>query len=160
MTQAFLKTKEVPIAGIPVTITQLSGLERLDFMEYCSSISEPERPIKPDDGASEIEQDNYLIELNKYTQQWFRINFIVQARLVAYGYREGEIDIDARQEQIMSMMTPEQVASLHNEIASFSGLPVPAQEETAPSDGSETTTTTETATTKENTTQEPTDPKV
>lgn len=160
MTQLFLKTKTVPVDEISVTITQLSGLERLDFMDYCSEIPEPERPAKPDESASESEQDNYLVELNKYTKKWFRINFLVQARLVAYGYRDGVEDIDERHKQIMSLMTPEQVETLHYEIASFSGLPAPAQEETASSDGSEATTITETATTEETTTQELTDPKV
>ncbi|MBM5067025.1 hypothetical protein HYO03_13370 [Vibrio parahaemolyticus] len=160
MTQIFLKTKTVTINEVSVTITQLSGLERLDFMDFCSGISEPERPPKPDENANEEEQERYLIDLNKYTQRWFRINFIVQSRLVAYGYRDGVEDIEERHKQIMSLMTPEQVETLHYEIASFSGLPVPAQEETAPSDGSETTTSTENATTEDTTTQEPTDPKV
>ncbi|EGR3042623.1 hypothetical protein DBT73_RS21690 [Vibrio parahaemolyticus] len=160
MTQLFLKTKTVPVDEINVTITQLSGLERLDFMDYCSEIPEPERPARPDESASKLEQDNYLVELNKYTKQWFRINFLVQARLVAYGYRDGVENIDDRHNQIMSMMTPDQVGVLHYEIASFSGLPVPEKEETAPIDGSETTTTTETATTEDTTTQESTDPKV
>ncbi|EMQ4277495.1 MULTISPECIES: phage minor tail protein G [Vibrio] len=160
MTQVFLKTKTVPVDELSVTITQLSGLERLDFMEFCSNIPEPDRPFKPSSDASEVEQDKYLAELNKYTQKWFRINFLVQARLVAYGYRDGVDDIEERHKQIMSMMTPQQVETLHYEIASFSGLPVPEQEEAVPSDGSDSTTTTETTTTEETTTQEPTDPKV
>ncbi|MGZ2333815.1 hypothetical protein ACXP2N_08155 [Vibrio alginolyticus] len=157
MTQIFLKTKTVPVGDISVSIRQLSGLERLDFMDYCSSIDEPERPVNPGEQASEEEQDRYLSELNRYTQKWFRISFITQTRLVAYGYREGVEDINERQNQIIGMMTPEQVTILHNEIAKFSGLPVPSVESDASISES---TSPETTTTEEATTQEPTDPKV
>ncbi|MFZ6039774.1 hypothetical protein ACOV11_04605 [Vibrio natriegens] len=154
MTLSFLKTKDVPFDDLNVNITQLSGLERLDYMDYCSEIPEPARPAKPEETASEAEQENYLIELNKYTQKWFRINFLVQARLVAYGYREGVQDIDERHNQIMSMMTPAQVGTLHHAIASFSGLPVPETEQDATTtEGSDTST-------EDTTTQEPVDPKV
>ncbi|GAJ77654.1 LOW QUALITY PROTEIN: hypothetical protein JCM18905_3549 [Vibrio sp. JCM 18905] len=157
MTLSFLKTKDVPIDDLNVTITQLSGLERLDFMDYCSEIPEPDRPAKPEETASETEQENYLIELNKYTQKCSALTFLFQARLVAYGYREGVQDIDERHNQIMSMMTPAQVETLHHAIASFSGLPVPEpeQDETT-TEGSDTSTTS----TEDTTTQEPVDPKV
>ncbi|MGL1103408.1 hypothetical protein ACSTLM_04365 [Vibrio parahaemolyticus] len=157
MTLSFLKTKDVPIDDLNVTITQLSGLERLDFMDYCSEIPEPDRPAQPEETASEAEKEKYLVELNKYTQKWFRINFLAQARLVAYGYREGVQDIDERHNQIMSMMTPVQVETLHHAIASFSGLPVPEPEQYATTtEGSDTSTTS----TEDTTTQEPVDPKV
>ncbi|ELB2927319.1 hypothetical protein QNE77_001953 [Vibrio alginolyticus] len=160
MTQPFLKTKDVDVNGVMVTITQLSGLERLEFMDYCSEVEEPVRPIKPDENATELEQEKYFTELNKYTQKWFRINFLIRARLVAYGYRNNVENIEERFHEIISIMTPEQIEMLHYEIASFSGLPVPEKPETAPSDGSETTTATDTAMTEETTPQEPTDPKV
>ncbi len=76
MTLSFLKTKDVPIDDLNVTITQLSGLERLDFMDYCSEIPEPDRPAKPEETASETEQENYLIELNKYTQKCSALTFL------------------------------------------------------------------------------------
>ena len=157
MTESFLQKKIVPIDGKEVEITQLSGLERFDFMDYCSNQEQPVKPIKPAAGATEEEQEKYLEELNKYTQKWYRISFVVSARLVAYGYRAGVESIDERHNQIMSIMTPEQVTQMHDEIARFSGLPVPGDEsETATSENtsSETTTTTDSAT------QEPTDPKV
>ncbi|MFH4670369.1 hypothetical protein [Vibrio alginolyticus] len=160
MTQVFLKKKEVPIDEQMVTITQLSGLDRLNYMDYCAEIPEPESPNKPPEGATQEEQERYLLELKKYSNAWFRLNFMAQARLVAYGYPGDSDNIDERHQQIMSIMSPPQVEALYREIALFSGLSIPGQEETAPSDNSEATPTAENATTEDTTTQEPTDPKV
>ncbi|MBO0191124.1 hypothetical protein J0677_25360, partial [Vibrio parahaemolyticus] len=59
--------------------------------------------------------------------------------------------------EIMSIMTPEQVTKMHDEIARFSGLPGPSDEsEAATSENTSSGTTT----TTDSTTQDPTDPKV
>ena len=159
MTPDFLKTKVVDIEGQSVTITQLSGLDRLNYMDYCAEIPDPDRPIEPAEDASQEEKERYLLDLKKYSNAWFRINFMAQARLVAYAYRGDVDDLDERHQQIMSMMTPPQVETLYFEIADFSGLSTPKKQD-ATEGTSDTTTTTETATTEETTTQEPTDPKV
>nr|WP_319556003.1 hypothetical protein [uncultured Vibrio sp.] len=154
MTTSFLESKTVPVNGVDVLITQLSGLDRYNYMDFCSDLPEPERPIQPAEGASEEEQEKYLLALGKYAQKWQRLNFIAQARLVAYGYRNDVHNIDDRHNEIMSIMTPERIAELYQEIASFSGIPLPedstsTEEETSTAESSEETTT-----------QEPVDPKV
>ncbi|EHK2883942.1 hypothetical protein J7H88_003563 [Vibrio parahaemolyticus] len=154
MSTSFLESKTIQVNGVDVAITQLSGLERYDYMDYCSDLPEPERPIKPAEGASEEEQEKYLKEMGKYVQKWQRLNFIAQARLVAYGYRDGVESIDNRHNEIMSIMTPEKTAELYKAVAAFSGIPLAedntSTEEEAPTAESSDATTT----------QEPTDPKV
>ncbi len=105
------------------------------------------------------EQEKYLVALGKYAQKWQRLNFIAQARLVAYGFRNDVHNIDDRHNEIMSIMTPERIAELYQEIASFSGIPLPednnsTEEETV----SEEVSSSESS--EETTTQEPVDPKV
>ncbi|MCR9525484.1 hypothetical protein [Vibrio alginolyticus] len=153
----FLKQKTVPVGDCEVSITQLSGLDRLNYMDYCTEIPDPNRPKEPAEDASQEEKERYLLDLKKYSNAWLRINFMAQARLVAYAYRGDVDDIDERHQQVMSMMTPPQVETLYFEIADFSGLSTPKELDAIedPSDA-----TTDSATTEEMTTQEPTDPKV
>ncbi|MDV5034054.1 hypothetical protein [Vibrio diabolicus] len=153
MSTSFLESKTIQVNGVDVVITQLSGLDRYNYMDYCSDLPEPERPIQPAEDASEEEQEKYLIALGKYAQKWQRLNFIAQARLVAYGYRNEVHDINDRHNEIMSIMTPEKIAELYNDIAAFSGIPL-AEDYTS----TEETSTTENS--EETTTQEPVDPKV
>ncbi|EJI1423084.1 hypothetical protein NDM58_000022 [Vibrio parahaemolyticus] len=154
MAASFLESKTVQVNGVDVVITQLSGLDRYNYMDFCSDLPEPERPILPAEGASEEEQEKYLLSLGKYAQKWQRLNFIAQARLVAYGYRGDVNDINDRHNEIMSIMTPEKIAELYQEIASFSGIPLPEDNNST----EEETSTTESS--EETTTQEPVDPKV
>ena len=154
MTTSFLESKTVQVNGVDVVITQLSGLDRYNYMDFCSDLPEPERPILPAEGASEEEQEKYLVALGKYAQKWQRLNFIAQARLVAYGYRNDVHNIDDRHNEIMSIMTPEKIAELYQEIASFSGIPLPEDNNST----EEETSTTESS--EETTTQDPVDPKV
>lgn len=67
MTPDFLKTKVVDIEGQSVTITQLSGLDRLNYMDYCAEIPDPDRPIEPAEDASQEEKERYLLDLKKYS---------------------------------------------------------------------------------------------
>ncbi|EHK9084579.1 hypothetical protein KCU26_001148 [Vibrio parahaemolyticus] len=154
MTVNFLESKTVPVNGVDVEITQLSGLERYNYMDYCTDLPEPVRPIQPAEDASENEKEKYLSELGKFAQKWQRLNFLAQARLVAYGYRNGVEDIEERHNEIMSIMTPEIIADLYKNIASFSGIPL-AEDSTSTEEETSTTESSE-----ETTTQEPVDPKV
>ncbi|EOX4451721.1 hypothetical protein ACK6XA_001662 [Vibrio alginolyticus] len=154
MTTSFLETKTIQVNGVDVVITQLSGLDRYNYMDYCSELPEPERPIKPREGASEEEQERYLHEMSKYVQKWQRLNFIAQSRLVAYGYRDGVESIDNRHNEIMSIMTPEKIAELYKAVAAFSGIPLPEDNTSNEHNNSGTESSEETVT------QEPTDPKV
>ncbi len=153
MSTSFLESKTIQVNGVDVVITQLSGLDRYNYMDYCSDLPEPERPIKPAEDASEEEQEKYLTALNKYAQKWQRLNFIAQARLVAYGYRNEVHNIDDRHNEIMSIMTPEKIAELYKDIAAFSGIPL-AEDNTSTEEASTT------ASSEETTAQEPVDPKV
>lgn len=122
---SFLKTKTVDVEGDQVTITQLSGLDRFDFLDYCSDLPKPENPAKPSEEATEQEKEKYLEEMSNNIKQWQRVNFIGQSRLVAYGYLDAGEDLESRHQQIMTSMTPGQVKLLHDEIAKFSGIPLP-----------------------------------
>ncbi len=144
----FLKTKEVPLDGEEVTITQLSGLERFDFLDYCTDLPKPDQPEPPGENATQLEKEKYLEDMSKNIKQWQRINFMGQSRLVAYGYKEPSEDIDERHQQIMSSMMPDQVKLLHDEIAKFSGIPLPEPVEETDEPSSEPEET-----------QEPADPK-
>ncbi|PSB82681.1 hypothetical protein C5F61_00080 [Photobacterium damselae subsp. damselae] len=53
-----------------------------------------------------------------------------QSRLVAYGTKFDIDDLEERHQYIMSSMMPGQVKELHDEIAKFSGIPLPEPEET------------------------------
>ena len=144
----FLKTKEVLLGDEKVNITQLSGLERFDFLDYCTDLPKPEQPEPPGENATQLEKEKYLEEMSKNIKQWQRINFMGQSRLVAYGYKESDEDkdLDERHQQIMSSMTPDQVKLLHDEIAKFSGIPLPEPVEDTDENEPEET-------------QEPADPK-
>lgn len=123
--KTFLKTQNVTVDGEEIVITQISGLDRFDFLDYCTDLPKPENPLKPAEDASEQEKEKYLDEMSKNIKQWQRVNFIGQSRLVAYGYKEPSEDLEERHNQIMRTMTPDQVKYLHDEIAKFSGIPLP-----------------------------------
>ncbi len=100
-------------------------------MDYCSGLPKPSQPEKPGDDASEQDMERYLEEFDKCLKQWQRINFTGQSRLVAYGYLEAGDDLEQRHQLVMSTMTLEQVKFLHDEIANFSGIPLPKEPEKA-----------------------------
>ena len=149
--QTFLESKTVPLKDTQITITQLSGLDRFNFMDYCTDLPKPKNPVKPAEDASQEECEKYLEDMEKNIKQWHRVNFMGQSRLVAYGYRDGVEDLDERHNQIMASMTPEQVKFLHDEIAKFSGIPLPEP------DTQENTESEEDVSSEP---QEPVDPKV
>ena len=147
--KTFLKTKSVVLDGENVTITQLSGFDRFEFLDYCTDLEKPKEPVKPEDESDSQAQEIFLQEMEKCLKRWGRVNFGGQSRLVAYGYvlDDEELSLDERHQQIMSSMTPEQVKVLHDEIARFSGIPLPEPvDETNESDSVEEA-------------QEPADPK-
>lgn len=146
--KTFLKTQIVQLDGEDITITQLSGLDRFDFLDYCTDLPKPEQPVEPGENATILEKDKYLEEMSKNIKQWQRINFMGQSRLVAYGYKEPGDDLEERHKQIMGSMTPNQVKFLHDEIAKFSGIPLPEPVEETDESSSEPEET-----------QEPADPK-
>ncbi|EMK3400818.1 hypothetical protein V8066_004520 [Vibrio parahaemolyticus] len=126
--KTFLKTQTVQLDGEDITITQLSGLDRYDFLDYCTDLPKPKQPIKPPEDASELDQETFMAEMEKCLKQWGRVNFVGQSRLVAYGYVADGEDLEERHQKIMSSMTPDQVKFLHDEIAKFSGIPLPEPE--------------------------------
>lgn len=126
---SFLKTKNIDIDGEQVTITQLSGLERYDFLDYCSDLPQPEKPEPLSDDATSDQKDAYSRAVEKAFKQWQRTNFIAQSRLVAYGYKDAGDDVETRHQTVMSTMTIAQVEFLHDEIAQFSGILLPKSAE-------------------------------
>ncbi|MBE3670997.1 hypothetical protein BOO25_18890 [Vibrio navarrensis] len=146
--KVFLKTKTVEVDGEPVEVTQLSGLDRFNFLDYCTDLPKPKQPKKPGENATELEIENYMDEMSKCLKQWQRTNFVGQSRLVAYGYLGAGENLEDRHKQIMTSMTPDQVKFLHDEIAVFSGIPLP--EEVAEEDSTSEASAQDEAVTAEN----------
>lgn len=154
MTASFLKTKTVPVGDGSVTIKQLCGLGRYDFMDFCSDQPFPESIEALPEDASKEEKEAQLAKMDKVTRQWNRLNFVMQARLVAHGTHFDINDIDERHQYVMTAMSKEQIKELHDEVAILSGMPLPdeapASEENQPAEDSEQ---------EEQEEQEPVDPK-
>lgn len=131
--KTYLKTKTVTINDSEVQISQLSGLARFDFLDYCSSKEHPNQPVNPGENATKEQVEQYELEMTRCYQKWQRLNFDCQARLVAYGMPTDE-DLDTRHKNVMSTMTPELVKQFHDEIAVFSGMPLPDAESEQPSE--------------------------
>ncbi|ALR91180.1 MULTISPECIES: phage minor tail protein domain-containing protein [Vibrio harveyi group] len=121
----FLKQKTVPVGDDKVTLTQLSGLDRYDFMDFCSEQAFPESVEALSEKASKEEKEAQLQKMEKVTRQWNRLNFIMQARLVAHGTNFDIDDIDERHQYVMSAMSKEQIKELHDEVAKLSGMSLP-----------------------------------
>ncbi|ELA8468252.1 hypothetical protein Q1G98_001723 [Vibrio alginolyticus] len=121
----FLKQKTVPVGDDKVTLTQLSGLDRYDFMDFCSEQAFPESVEALSEKASKEEKEAQLQKMEKVTRQWNRLNFIMQARLVAHGTNLDIDDIDERHQYVMSAMSKEQIKELHDEVAKLSGMSLP-----------------------------------
>ncbi|HHG3341414.1 TPA: phage minor tail protein G [Vibrio parahaemolyticus] len=121
----FLKQKTVPVGDDKVTLTQLSGLDRYDFMDFCSEQTFPESVEALSENASKEEKEAQLQKMEKVTRQWNRLNFIMQARLVAHGTNFDIDDIDERHQYVMSAMSKEQIKELHDEVAKLSGMSLP-----------------------------------
>lgn len=152
---SFLKQKTVQIGDDKVTIKQLSGLDRYDFMDFCSDQPFPESiEVLPED-ASKEEKETQLVKIDKVTRQWNRLNFIMQARLVAHGTGFDINDIDDRHQYVMASMSQEQIKGLHDEIATLSGMSLP--DENSSNDGNEPEQPKADSELEE---QEPVDPKV
>lgn len=130
----FLKKQTVDVDGQSVEITQLSGLDRFDFMEYCAEMPQPAKVEPLGENPSEAEREQYSIALSKSYRHWGRLSFVGHCRLIAYGYPGDTGDIDQRHQEIMKMMSPEQAKALHDEIARFSGMPLPDDSDSPPSD--------------------------
>ncbi|ENQ1529584.1 hypothetical protein ACEOHI_000841 [Vibrio parahaemolyticus] len=121
----FLKQKTVPVGDDKVTLTQLSGLDRYDFMDFCSEQTFPESVEALSENASKEEKEAQLQKMEKVTRQWNRLNFIMQARLVAHGTHFDIDDIDERHQYVMTAMSKEQIKELHDEVAKLSGMSLP-----------------------------------
>lgn len=135
---AFLKEKTIPVGEQELTIRQLSGLDRFDFMDFCSDLKLPERIETPNKDASIEEKEAFLIEMHKVEKQWQRLNFIMQSRLVAFGSHFDIADIEQRHQHVMTSMSIEQIKDAHDEIAKLSGMDLPEPEEDAKETEAET----------------------
>lgn len=124
MADNYLKSKTVPIGDQTVTLTQLSGLARFDFIEYLAELERPETPVRPADDAPIDEKETYLEQFEKVVHQYRKLTFIGQSRLVAYGLMVPGEDIEQRHRYVMNNFTCEDVQTLHDEVAVFSGIPL------------------------------------
>ncbi|MGY0615870.1 phage minor tail protein domain-containing protein [Vibrio sp. FJH11] len=128
---AFLKEKTIPVGEQELTIRQLSGLDRFDFMDFCSDQTVPEQLEAPKEDANQEEKEAFLVKASKVAKQWDRLNFIMCARLVAFGSHFDIPDIEKRHQHIMASMSVEQIKYVHDEVAKLSGMELPAPEEDA-----------------------------
>lgn len=128
MSTSFLKTKTIPVGDRSVTIKQLCGLGRFDFMDFCSDQPFPEAIEELPEDASKEEKEALLVKIRKADRQWGRLNFVMQARLVAHGTHFDIDDIDERHQYVMTAMSKEQIKDLHDEVAMLSGMQMPDDE--------------------------------
>lgn len=126
---AFLKEKTILVGEQELTIRQLSGLDRFDFMDFCSDLTLPERIKTPNEDASIEEKEAFLVEMHKVEKQWQRLNFIMQSRLVAFGSYFDIADIEQRHQHVMASMSLDQIKEVHDEVAKLSGMELPEPEE-------------------------------
>lgn len=134
--KTFLKKKDVSVGDQSVTLTQLSGLERYDFIEYVATLPKPTMPVQPQEDAPISEKDAYLNNIEKVLNAFKKLTFIAQSRLVAYGCKEFGNDIDCRHQFVMNNFMPDQVKFLHDEVAIFSGIPLNQEPEDGAADDS------------------------
>lgn len=127
--KTFLKKKDVPVGDQSVTLTQLSGLERYDFIEYVATLTKPKMPVQPPEDASISEKDAYLNNIEKVLNAFKKLTFIAQSRLVAYSCKELGDDLESRHQFVMDNFMPDQVKLLHDEVAVFSGIPLSQEPE-------------------------------
>ncbi|MFZ6040285.1 hypothetical protein ACOV11_07200 [Vibrio natriegens] len=125
---AFLKEKTIQVGEQELTIRQLSGLDRFDFMDFCSDQTLPERLETPEEDASQEEKEAFLVKVSAVTKQWNRLNFIMQARLVAFGSHFDIADIEERHQHIMASMSVEQIKEVHDEVAKLSRMELPEKD--------------------------------
>lgn len=134
---AFLKEKTIQVGEQELTIRQLSGLDRFDFMDFCSDQTLPERLETPEEDASQEEKEAFLVKVSAVTKQWNRLNFIMQARLVAFGSHFEIADIEERHQHIMASMSVEQIKEVHDEVAKLSRMELPEKDVDAEESASE-----------------------
>lgn len=133
MSKPYLKTSLVSINGVEVSIRQISGLERFDFLDYTSTLVYPELLPEPDENAPQEERDEYVTTTYRHMREVAKTTFFGQSRLVAYGMVSNDsaaLPIDERHQLVMNSFTKEDIKLLHDEIAKLSGMSLPDEEQT------------------------------
>jgi hypothetical protein len=125
---SYLKSSIVKINDIDVPIHQLSGLDRFEFTEFVSHIDYPPELKEPSGDAPIEEKGAYLKEGPKLVARWNKINFQTQSRLVAYGIKTHDEDIDKKHQWVMRSFAQDDVSMLHLEIAKLSGMYIEKKE--------------------------------
>ncbi|UTV29000.1 phage minor tail protein domain-containing protein [Photobacterium atrarenae] len=139
----FLKKQTVDVDGQSVEITQLSGLERFDYLEYCADLPQPDEVAPMGENPSEEQKKQYAQAIAKAHRTWTKLTFLFHSRLVAYGLKGEATDIEQQHQVVMSTMTPDQIKHLHDEIARFSGMPLLNDEQNESSEESTIETSSE-----------------
>jgi hypothetical protein len=130
-----LETKTIKIGELSLTITQLSALDQSDFIEALDEVELPKQPlIDLPENASQDEMFHAERAIKKYSNRINRLVLEQQALLVAYGlknsdeYAEHE-DIQSIKNVILKTFSSQMVTEIHNEVAVFSGIPLPENQE-------------------------------
>jgi hypothetical protein len=126
---SFLKKSVLKVNDVEVSIHQLSGLDRFEFTEFTSNIEYPPELNKPSDDAPIEDKEAFLKQASKLVAQWNKVNFVNQARLVAYGMKTPDEDIDEKHQWVMASFAPEDVEMIHIEVAKLSGMIAKQKEE-------------------------------
>ncbi|MBE4585504.1 hypothetical protein BOO29_11075 [Vibrio navarrensis] len=128
----YLKKDTVPIDGHQISIRQLSGLERFEFLEYLSSTEMPETlNFSRDDTPTEERELAYQRALQDSLRAWQKFNHLGQSRLVAYGLVDDELsdDIEERHKQVRQWFSDSSIKALHDAIAILSGMEMKVEKE-------------------------------
>ncbi|MDO6707921.1 phage minor tail protein G [Photobacterium sp. 1_MG-2023] len=125
---SFLKTDTIEINGQPLLLTELSGLERYEHMDYSTKL-QSEAPAEPEplaEGASPVEHETRLFALQKWSQAWAKLSYLAQVNLVAYGIKgfeavQGQSQEDRRR-WVQENLSDQSVVKVHNAVGYLSGM--------------------------------------
>lgn len=140
---AYLKQKIVTVGDEEITLTGLTGLQRLEYLDAVTDMDIPAYPSDPSPDASPSDWAKYNKECMKAQAKMTEYKVRMWSLLAAYGADvEGE-NFESRQNHILSNMMFDDIKMLHDEVAKLSGIPLVTEENSEPN----------------NTDSEPTDPK-
>ena len=119
--KAILKTGDVALGDSSVTVTELSAVAYLDYMDYLGTL---ERPV------GDISEDATDRERGVYLNAWRRHNMLCHSRIVALSVCGG-VDIEEVHRQVQNSYNSADLQALHHAVALLSGFDMrePVEEE-------------------------------
>lgn len=131
---SFLKTETIDINGQPLLLTELSGLDRFEHIEYCAGLEEkaPQKPDELPDDATEQQMEAHNLAIMRWCSLWEKLSFESQVNIVAYGVRFNEcldgIDTqEARRQWVWANLSTKMIKKIHNALARLCEMAVEPQ---------------------------------